>query len=150
MRQRRRTGSDDLVFNPKRVLRAWTGSHDDKAFGAQLAELVKYTGNPAHKRHPGDFGLTPPTAPRQNATLCDEAEIFTRAEASTLLRAGALKGLVDARLSDEFPFLIWAVRKDGVVFEAQLENRHRGEYHGYPMPLADPLRPEVLKAAFAR
>lgn len=150
MRQRKRTGSGDPVFNPKRKLRNWTGSNNDHLFGAQLANRVRYTGNPAHKRDPGDFNLSPPAAPRLNATLCDDARIFTRAEALELLRAGALRGLVDSRVSDQFPVLIWAVRNDGVVFEAQLENAILGEYHGYPMPLADPLRAEILNAARAR
>lgn len=150
MRQRRRTGHDDPFFNPKRSLRAWTGSVSDRAFAASLSDRVRYTGNPAHKRNPGDFDLTPPAAPRKNATLCDDAQVFRHAEALGLLKAGAIKGLVDSRSLAEFPFLIWAVREDGTVFEAELENAGLGEYHGYPMPLADPLRPEILKAARAR
>jgi hypothetical protein len=65
------------------------------------------------------------------------------------LRSGAKLGLVDARSDGGYPVRIWAV-KDDVVFEAQLENATKGEYHGYPMPLSDPMRPEILKAARAR
>jgi hypothetical protein len=61
-----------------------------------------------------------------------------------------MKGLVDSRSVGEFPSLIWSVREDGVVFEAELENASQGEYHGYPMPLSDPLRPEILRAARGR
>lgn len=111
-----------------------------------LAKRVRYTGNPAHKRDPGDFNLSPPSAPRQDATLCDDAGVFKRAEARRLLKAGAKIGLVDARPSDGFPYLIWSVRDDGVIFEAQLENAGRGEYHGYPMPLSDPLRYAIAAA----
>jgi hypothetical protein len=31
-----------------------------------------------------------------------------------------------------------------VPVEAQLENAERGIYHGYPMPVSDPFRREVL------
>jgi len=145
MRDRKRTGAGDLVFNPKRRLRSWTGNRGDKAYADSLAKSVRYTGNPQHKRDPGDFKLTPPAAPRANATLCDDAGILKKTAAIRLLRDGARKGLVDGRKETGYPFLIWAVR-DGVAFEAQLENADKGEYHGYPMPLSDPLRPAILKA----
>jgi hypothetical protein len=109
-----------------------------------LAARVQYTGNPQHKRNPGDFGLVPPAAPRQNATLCDAAGVFTQAEASALLKAGVEAGLVSERIEQGFPTQIWSIRNDGVVFEAELENPRLGHYHGYPMPLADPFRLVVL------
>lgn len=43
-------------FNPKRKLQDQL--LPEKC--ACLAQTVKYTGNPEHKRNPGDFGLTPP------------------------------------------------------------------------------------------
>jgi hypothetical protein len=67
-----------------------------------------------------------------------------------LLRSGTTKGLVDVRSENEFPLLIWSVRDDGVVFEAQLENATKGEYHGYPMPLSDPFRLRIIDAARGR
>ena len=146
MRNRKRTGDGDLVFNPKRRLRPWSGEDDDIHYGASLAKKVRYTGNPAHKRDPGDFNLTPPAASRKNATLCDDAGVFKHREAIRLLKDGAKNGLVDSRSDGEFPLLIWSVRQDGVVFEAELENCVRGDYHGYPMPLRDPFRTEVLQA----
>ena len=150
MRKRKRTGSGSPVFNPKRKIRGWEGTLEDQQYATRLAGKVRYTGSPAHKRNPGDFNLTPPSAPRQNATLCDDAGVFKLREARALLKAGATNGLVDARSDGEFPLLIWSVRSDGVVFEAELENAVRGEYHGYPMPLSDPLRPEILRAARVR
>lgn len=30
---------------------------------------ARYEGSPHHKRNPGDFGLTPPSAPRLDKTL---------------------------------------------------------------------------------
>ena len=145
MKNRKRTGAGDLVFNPKRKLRPWAGDIGDKAYATSLAKSVHYTGNPQHKRDPGDFDLTPPAAPRANATLCDDAGVFKKKAAIQLLRAGARKGLVDGRNVTGYPYLIWAVR-DGIAFEAQLENADKGEYHGYPMPLSDPPRPLILKA----
>jgi hypothetical protein len=150
MKNRKRTGIGAPVFNPKRTIRSWSGTAEDAAYGIALSAKVKYSGNPAHKRDPGDFKLTPPSAPRQNATLCDDAGILERKKASALLKSGALKGLVDGRTGSVFPQLIWAVDDNEVVFEAQLENWIEGEYHGYPMPLSDPLRPELLKASRGR
>ena len=49
---------------------------------------VKYGGNPEHKRNPGDFGLTPPSQPRADKTLCDEVAVFKRTTALRLLRKG--------------------------------------------------------------
>jgi len=110
---------------------------------AALGALVSYGGNPEHKRNPGDFGLTPPSAPRRDKTLCDEAGIFTRAEALRLLKAGIERGLVSAHDSGP-PQNVWAVTADGIPVEAQLENEGLLTYHGYPMPAADPLRREIL------
>jgi hypothetical protein len=145
MKNRKRSGTGDPIFNPKRCLRDWDNSDQDKAYAEALSNAVHYTGNPAHKRNPGDFKLTPPAAPRQNATLCDGARVFSKVEAASLLKHGALKGLVDKRSNKGFPLLIWAIRgEDGTVFEARLENPDLGQYHGYPMPLSDPFRLVVI------
>ncbi|MCY4261041.1 MAG: hypothetical protein OXC91_12375 [Rhodobacteraceae bacterium] len=61
--KRNRTGDLDVMaryrkFNPKRRL-----ASPDTYTGTELvglAKAVKYSGNPEHKRNPGDFGLTPP------------------------------------------------------------------------------------------
>lgn len=114
---------------------------------ASLAARVTYTGNPQHKRNPGDFRLTPPAAPRQNATLCDLAGVKKRAEARNLLLAGIEAGLISQQVEQGYPAQIWAVRHDGIVFEAQLENAGQGHYHGYPLPDGDPFRLVVLARA---
>jgi hypothetical protein len=106
---------------------------------------VRYTGNPEHKRTPGDFNLTPPASPRCGKTLCDEARILKRSIALALLKAGFNKGLVDQRWQgDGWPQLVWAVSDDGIALEAQREGD--GVYHGYPMQDIDPLRDVVLSA----
>lgn len=112
---------------------------------SELAASVRYTGNPEHKRNPGNFGLTPPAQPRLNKTLCDEAEIFDHEQAERLLQAGIQRGLISEQWKGGFPQNIWAVTDGNVALEAQLENRAQGAYHGYPMPEADPFREEVLK-----
>lgn len=56
-------------------------------------EDLRYSGNPEHKRNPGDFGLTPPSGPRPGKTLCDQVEIYSRAEALALLKAGVRRGI---------------------------------------------------------
>ena len=133
------------MFNPKRCLQPLDNSDLAMASAKSLSKKVIYTGSPALKRDPGDFKLTPPAAARQNATLCDDAKVYTWLEATSLLKQGAAKGLVDARSVDGFPCLIWSVREeDGTVFEAQLENANLGQYHGYPMPLSDPFRQVVI------
>ena len=150
MRQRKRTNSGDLQFNPKRILRQWTGSTEDQQFASHLAGNVSYTGNPAHKRSPGDFGLTPPAAARAHATLCDDAGVLCKGEARKLLKEGVKLGLVDDRIRGEFPQIIWALNSKGIVFEAQLENADQGQYHGYPMAMNDPLRAEIVREARRR
>src|SRR5581483_8636497 len=85
-------------FNPKRAL------HDPAALSpAQVerwAEAAHYSGNPEHKRNPGDFGLTPPAAARMGKTLCDKAGIFSRSTALELLRDGFRRGLVSRQQRD--------------------------------------------------
>ena len=51
-------------FNPKRRI-VMDGGADLES----LSGRVSYVGNPAHKRNPGDFGLTPPAAPSGDKTL---------------------------------------------------------------------------------
>jgi len=147
MKNRQRTRSGDLIFNPKRTLCEKSDPVQSDEKRTALSRAVTYTGNPAHKRNPGDFELDPPAAPRQNATLCDEANLFRKADAIMLLREGAFKGLIDKRSRNGFPLLIWSTKEiDGktIVFEAELENNELGQYHGYPMPLSDPFRQVII------
>jgi hypothetical protein len=80
---------------------------------------------------------------RPGKSLCDDAKVFNRSEALLLLRAGLTAAMVSDRFDGEWPFQVWAVTSDGVALEGQLERP--GVYHGYPMPVADPFREEVLK-----
>ncbi|MCU0571494.1 MAG: hypothetical protein MUC41_00715 [Syntrophobacteraceae bacterium] len=109
-----------------------------------LVGIVKYGGNPEHKKNPGDFGLMPPSQPRADKSLCDVVGIFSKKEATRLLKEGVKKGLVSEQMRNGFPQNIWAVTENGCPLEAQLENAEVGIYHGYPMYETDPLCEEVL------
>ncbi|MCB2189538.1 MAG: hypothetical protein KQJ78_24230 [Deltaproteobacteria bacterium] len=104
----------------------------------KLASLASYGGNPAHKRNPGDFGLQPPCSPRQDKTLCDEVELFSRREATRLLREAFSRGLVSQQWRQGWPQNVWAVMESGRVLEGMLENPTQGIYHGYPLRIHDP------------
>ena len=95
-----------------------------------MADQARYGGNPEHKRTPGDFGLTPPSLPRQGKTLCDSVRIFARDAAASLLKEGLRRGLVSVQERGGWPQNVWAVTPDGVPLEAQREGD--GIYHGYP------------------
>ncbi|WP_084386717.1 hypothetical protein [Castellaniella caeni] len=133
------------LYNTKRKLITSAQARARVAELAALATRVRYGGNPEHKKNPGDFGLTPPADPRQGKSLCDVANIFKRCEAEQLLRSGMLKGLVSDRVVGVWPKNVWAVTRDGIAVEAQLENPDKGTYHGYPMPETDPFSAEVLR-----
>ena len=66
------------TFNPKRRI----AETEDSERLIWLAQNVRYGGNPQHKRNPGDFGLVPPSQPRPDKTLCDEAGITSIKEAT--------------------------------------------------------------------
>jgi hypothetical protein len=132
-------------FNPKRKLLTPAQALARAEELSTLADRARYGGNPEHKKNPGDFGLTPPSDPRQGKSLCDLAKIFKRDEAEKLLRAGLRKGLVSDRMAGDWPKNVWSVTENGFAMEAQLENPDLGIYHGYPMPETDPLSQEVIR-----
>jgi len=131
------------TFNPKRRLcPVEEVPTRQQAIWSRINDL-RYSGNPEHKRNPGDFGLTPPSGPRPGKTLCDQVAIFSRAEALALLKAGVKRGTFSAQERDGWPQNVWAVTDKAEPVEAQLEGQ--GAYHGYPMPEADPFRERVLE-----
>ena len=110
----------------------------------RLAAEVRYGGKPDHKRNPGDFGLTPPTLPRDDKSLCDEIRLFRRAEALRLLRLGIERGMISPWDGTGYPKNIWSMTEDGIPLEAQLENPGNGTYHGYPLEANDDFRESVI------
>ncbi len=106
-----------------------------------------YEGSPYHKRNPGDFGLSPPAAPRPDATLCDEAGILRKEEAEELFKAAQARALVsEAKTNTGYPRQMWVVAKDGRVFECMYGGSRDGRYHGYPVRRSDPLFDKITKA----
>ncbi len=131
------------MFDPKRRIRGierW-----DPETGERLASEVVYGGNPEHKKRPADYDLHPPSNPRPGKTLCGADGEFARDLAMELLREGLRRGLVSEREANGWPWNVWAVSPEGVAFEAQLENRDAGSYHGYPMAMEDDLRAVVIR-----
>ena len=110
-----------------------------------LARRVQYTGNPLHKRNPGDFGLNPPAQGRQDKSLCDKTGIVTRKVALRHLRQGIRLGAVCERVVDGWPKHVWAVTSDGVLIEAVHDGAGRSSYHGYPVELDGSLTEKIKK-----
>lgn len=102
------------------------------------AQKLCYTGNPCHKRNPGDYGLQPPAAPRPDKTLCDSTGIYRRADAEQLLREGLKRRLISAEDRHGMPSIIWAMTDTGIPVEARLDSSN-GSYHGYPLQQNDPI-----------
>jgi hypothetical protein len=129
-------------YNPKRRIAdpdAWPFDRRKAS-----ADGLRYTGSPVHKSKPADFGLDPPTSPRPGKTLCDKVREFSRAQAQELLRTGLGRAMVSVQEWGGWPQNVWSVL-DGEAFEAQLENREQGTYHGYPMAADDDFRRLVLR-----
>jgi hypothetical protein len=129
-------------FNTKR---RFASTVPPQAALTRLAAKVRYGGNPTHKRNPGDFGLTPPSLPRDDKSLCDSANILKRADALKLLKRGVERGMISEwDEANGFPKNVWSVTDDGIPLEAQLENAAAGTYHGYPMEVNDDFRQAVI------
>lgn len=126
-----------------RKIRAQRLSNDERTF---LRKCASYEGSPLHKRDPNDFGLTPPTNPRPDKTLCDEADIFEKRRALELFERAIEVGLVsEATAANDFPKQLWVV--DGErVFEVMYGGSKAGCYHGYPIRRSDPLFNQVVAA----
>ncbi len=121
-------------------------SADRKAVLEALSRKVYYSGNPVHKRNPGDFGLIPPSAPRANKSLCDVAGIFKRAEAVRLLSEGIRRGTVSVQEEEDgWPRVVWAVTEDGIILEARSDRSPSGSYHGYPLLPGNPMEKDVTR-----
>ena len=52
------------TFNPKRRLYPEEGLRPRQQILSLAIDGVRYSGNPEHKRNPGDFGLNPPSSPK--------------------------------------------------------------------------------------
>jgi hypothetical protein len=125
----------------KREIRATPLTEEEKSV---LRTRAVYEGNPFHKRNPGDFGLTPPAAPRPDKTLCDEADIFKKALAIDLLARAIERGIVSEIVVEGFPKQMWVVDEHDHVFEAMYGGAQLGYYHGYPIRQSDALHAKIF------
>jgi hypothetical protein len=119
----------------------------------RLAKMVKYEGDPRHKKGRGDFVLQAGIKPNPKKTLCDVSGIDKEHQALSLLRKGLELGIVSppdprcyspelsAEAALRWPKCVWAVKGDVV-----LEARHtvNGIYHGYPELESQALREIVI------
>ncbi len=124
----------------RRIARSGTYSPQELE---NLSKKIKYTGNPVHKRNPGDYGLTPPARHRKGKTLCDTVKIFSQEVALKYLRVGLERGAVSELAIDGWPNTIWSVTEDGTILEAKRDGD--GTYHGYPLLNQEPMAVEVKK-----
>jgi hypothetical protein len=128
----------------RRSIREAGLSPEEKAF---LRAGASYEGSPYHKRSPGDFGLTPPAAPRPDKTLCDEAGVTGLAAAKSLLARAIDGGLASEGFgAPGYPKQLWVMTEDGRIFEAMYGGGKLGAYHGYPIRRSDPFFDDVVDA----
>jgi hypothetical protein len=112
---------------------------------ARLATAT-YEGSPLHKRNPGDFGLTPPAAPRPDKTLCDSSGVVSLRHARRLFANAIARSLVSEATTQGYPARMWLVDESGQVFECKYGGSRTGAYHGYPLEETDPQVQLVLAA----
>ena len=117
------------------------GTYADQVL-LSMIQNVKYSGNPVHKKHPGNFALSPPANHRPGKTLCDYSGIFRKEDALALLRRGMELGTISMPGKDGWPRRIWAVGESEMLLEAQPDAI--GSYHGYPLISKDPFHSKVI------
>lgn len=100
----------------------------------RMAERVGYSPSPYHK---SDLSVARSSVPRPDKTVCDGSASIDCRDATGLLKAGILRGMISTRIRQGWPQNVWAVDGEGIVHEAQLGNSGLGEYHGYPMKADD-------------
>ena len=98
----------------------------------RLARETCHVGSALHKSKPADYGFTPPTSPRPSKSLCDGRRIVKEREAKTLFGQGLSRGMVSPYAKNGFPKYVWAVDRDGEVYEAKVGGDGRS-YHGYAL-----------------
>lgn len=115
----------------------------DHARLLEIAQSVCYTGNPVHKKNPGDYNLSPPSNPLPHKSLCDKTGVFTKSTALKILRESVIRGLISDQMRGGFPAIIWGVA-NGIAVEARLDNEQLGTYHAYPMQEGDPFSTHIV------
>jgi hypothetical protein len=130
--------------NPKRRIGEFGRLAPDER--QALAASVAYVGSGHHKRFPAAYGFGPHASPRPMKSVCDGKRVVPREEAEQLLRGGVLAGMFSEPSEQGFPKYIWSVDGQGEAYEAKADPGNPGQYHGYRLEEADPMRELVLKA----
>jgi hypothetical protein len=130
-----------LHHNPKRKLLPKGHYNSDEI--EHFRSTLKYIGAPFHKKYPGNYGFTPPTAYRPAKSICDGKRSILKEEAVKLFLAGIDKELFGNPGPDGMPKYVWAIDDDGEVYEAKTDSTG---YHGYRLEDEDDWRDVVLKA----
>ena len=120
MPSRKRQGNDTT----RRIAR--TGETAPEVL-ARLSN-ARYVGSGLHKRNPADYGF--PVSPRLQKSLCDDIRVIRKGEAEELFQAGITRGMVSSYLINGLPKYVWAVDRQGEVYESKLSRGAR-DYHGY-------------------
>ena len=89
---------------------------------------ARYVGSALHKKYAADYGF--PVSWDTDKSLCDDIRIIRKSEAVELFRAGIDCGMVSSCLISGLPKYVWAVDKQGEVYESKL-SRGTVDYHGY-------------------
>lgn len=118
---------------------AEAGAHSREAL-EQMAADARYASSSYHRAVP-DGGSAP--MPRPDKTICSWRD-GRYPDALKLLRTGFRRGMVSTNKQGAWPRNVWAVDCDGTAYEAQLSNREVGQYHGYPMKMAEAFTRHVL------
>ncbi len=130
---------------PGRRIVAQSGISPDwfRRFEAQAI----YVGSAYHKRRPEDYGFDPPASPRPNKSLCDGNTRLRHSEAWALFRQGLRRGMISRVDEYGLPKYVWAVDRDGRVFEA-IRSRGSTKYHGYELGDDDRPMKKIVKKAW--
>lgn len=89
---------------------------------------ARYVGSALHKRNAVGYGF--PASPRLEKSLCDDIRVIRKNEAVELFQAGIDCGMVSSYLINGLPKYVWAVDRQGEVYESKL-SRGTADYHGY-------------------
>lgn len=105
----------------------------------QLKELaerfagIRYGCAGKHKANPYLFGVAPYHGTDSDRSLCDQHAGFLKEDLQRI--QSLLKRAEAASLAGN---LIWSVDDTGWIYELQITNAGRNEWHGYPMLPTDP------------
>ena len=103
-----------------------------------MATKVTYSGNPEHKRNPGDFALTPPSAPRPDKTRAIWRVFGQNPRLCRSCVAACSTRLISVQRRGEFPQNIWAVTSEGIPFRTLSSTTRR------PAPTTDTRCPRLI------